>query len=421
MPFTKAMTEHVIKETIPAEQHIIDLQNVFNSNGVNKFLYLAYGETWHLAPPQLQSLLMEADLMDNGYQLSSWGRPRYREVLHRYIFEQNKLPSNCDWIVGWSSTGTRTKIYDFARLVKNAADSAPMLIFAAPSWDYQGVFGSLNYRMNSFSLSCENNFLPLIDDFHDCLKKYCSAGKNHNIVVVLNTQHNPTGVNWPEHLTKQYLQLALEYQTSILIDDAYFGVDSKSEPATSALRILFELSAGQLKQPWLAVRSLGKQFQCNGWGLGAVVGERAVMEKMGKLSYDHTYGYGGVWQSAMAKWLFMPESTDFISQFCQNLEDKKNYIKSFFSTQSDYPTKFLYNSTCSPYYLLKVPKIFHKDFYPNRSFLLDILNKHHLIVAPANMALLENDAHSDWIRLYLGPSMAIVEQACAKLAQYSWQ
>lgn len=421
MSSANALSEIIGKEKIVSDQHLIDLQAAFAKRGVEDMLYLAYGETWRLAPPKLQALLTQADTMDNGYQLTSWGRPAYREILHKYIFSQHHLPESCDWQVGWSSNGTRAKMFDFGRLIKKASSKAPKAIFPLPSWDYQRVFSANGFEICTYELQPDNNFLPNIDDFHSCLRKNCGPGENHDVLVIVNAQHNPTGVNWPTALLRQYLGLALEFQCSILLDDAYFAVDSPADPASCALSILHDLTQGlSLKQPWLMVRSLGKQFACNGWGMGATVCSRETLEKMGDLAVDHTYGYGGVWQSAMCKWLAMPDSAQFVQEFRSGLVEKKAYVQAFFKEQTSYAAELLYASTCSPYYMLRVPPKFLGEERPNRAFLLDALNNHGVVVAPANMSPSSSGAHRDWIRLYLGAHMHDVQQACGRLAAYQW-
>lgn len=423
MSFTAPMTEHVIKEKVAADQHVVDMQQVLNKRGANDFIYLAYGETWSLAPRQLQSLLSESELMDNGYQLSSWGRPKYREILHDYIFAQNRLPATCNWMVGWSSTGTRVRMFDFARLLKSTTSKKLTAIVALPSWDYQKVFGVNDFSMLNFDLTIDNAFLPNIEDFRTCLEQSCTAGEaNHHVVTILNTQHNPTGVNWPEDFTREYLKLALEYRTSILIDDAYYAVHEKNDSATSALNILFELTRGAaLEQPWIAVRSLGKQFNCNGWGLGAVIGQQNILEQMGDLHYNHSYGYGGVTQSAMSKWLTMPESQEYVNHFCEGLKEKKLFLKGFLSTHAGYPQELHYDSTCSPYYLLRVPEMFIGHEKPNHAFILELLDKCKIMLAPANMAAMETETHREWVRIYLGTSLNQIQEACARMSSYQWQ
>eukprot|EP00834_Sanchytrium_tribonematis_P006762 NODE_532_length_6386_cov_0.597264.p4 type:complete len:157 gc:universal NODE_532_length_6386_cov_0.597264:5808-5338(-) len=88
--------------------------------------------------------------------------------------------------------------------------------------------------------------------------------------ITINPQHNPTGINMSESQVNQLIQFADEHKSAFLIDDANFGICSAAKP-TIALKLLanyIQSDAYSGSLLWCQVRSLGKQFSSNGWGIG---------------------------------------------------------------------------------------------------------------------------------------------------------
>lgn len=53
---------------------------------------------------------------------------------------------------------------------------------------------------------------------------------------------------------------------------------------------------------WLATRSLGKECSCNGWALGALIAEPALLDGfVSDVLQEHQYNCGGALQWAMAE------------------------------------------------------------------------------------------------------------------------
>ena len=399
------------------------LQEHFKTKSMAEFIYMGFGETWYRAPAALRSYLGEAQAMDHGYQFSPWGKPSYRAVLRDYILRDHGLPLESEWQVAYASTGSRMRMYDFSRLLRARAQLEPAVIYALPSWDYHGVFCKNGFRALAYDLRVEEQFQPQPEKIRKLLEATAQPGQNHHLVVVINAQHNPSGVMWQKERVAAILALALEFQTSVLIDDAYYGLVNPGLERVSVLALLHELlSTSTVRIPWLAVRSLGKQFHCNGWGLGAVVGESELLHELDTLFAEHTYSYGGAAQSAMSQWLLSPLSTEFLCQISKEYAHKKAWITEFLSRHSNYPREYLYNSETTPHYLLRVPEAFQNKKNPDRSFNEDARANHNLFLSRGSMV--QDSAFPEinrWFRLYLGAEQVVIVEALKRISQYSWE
>jgi aspartate/methionine/tyrosine aminotransferase len=424
MYFESSKHELMAKETLSHNVH----SGVWSADHVDKvkdqpFIFQAYGETWFRVPETLQNLLGQAPAMDHGYQLSSWGRPSYRSILREYILQDHRIPTSTQWEVGLSSQGTRMRMFDFARWLAKRSTHQPVVVYAQPGWDYEGVFAAAQFKSHTYPLSLKEGFQPSLDAVETIMRQHAHGSDNAHIVLVLNVQHNPTGITWSKSRVTQLIELALSYRTSLLIDDAYYGVVSPGAERVSALEILHQFTETESLPPWLAVRSLGKQFHCNGWGVGAVIAEKSLMQELEGFFYQHTYPYGGFLQYAMTQWLQMKESNEFLQQLNQEYQTTKEAIVAFLAKQPAYPKEALYLSDCTPYYLIQVPpKYMQEGPAPDQSFNKDVLQQHNLLLGRGSLAYTDANAgwQNAWTRLYLGAGPEVMEESLRRLAHYSW-
>jgi len=266
-----------------------------------KPILLSLGERWEGIPPALVTALASVPPSAHGYQLSMYGLPRLRRILRDYIRDTHRLGGLDDrYEVAVSWTGTRSVMRDFAEmLAPRFGDGPPPLALAvAPAWDYAGVLEPAGFAMAYLYPGEENGWQPspgLITSWRP------QPGRRLGVVVI-NAQHNPTGLQWSPAAVEAFIRLAAEHRAAVLIDDAYYGFVDPAAGPTSALQQMIVAADSSL--PWLAVRSLGKQFNCNGWAIGAVTGPPDLLDDLvNEVRARHTYNHGVHLQSAMADWL----------------------------------------------------------------------------------------------------------------------
>ncbi|MFJ6687009.1 pyridoxal phosphate-dependent aminotransferase [Streptomyces werraensis] len=265
-------------------------------------IMLGLGERWDGTPPGLLAGLVAAPPSAHGYQLSMYGLPRLRAVLRDYLRETHRLTGFDDaFQVAVSWTGTRSAMRDFGELVAARSGGRRRLnaLAVAPAWDYGGILEPTGFRMHYLDPTAAGCWEPT----PDLVSAFAPTLSERLDLVVVNAQHNPTGLSWTGDTVRALVRLAADHQAAVLIDDAYYGfLDPDEGPTSALLELLSEPTASGL--PWLAVRSMGKQFNCNGWAIGAMTGPPALLDDLvNDVRSRHTYNHGAHLQSAMADWL----------------------------------------------------------------------------------------------------------------------
>ncbi|MEV7185427.1 pyridoxal phosphate-dependent aminotransferase [Kitasatospora sp. NPDC093102] len=269
-----------------------------SADGSREPLLLGLGETWRDTPAALVRALAEVPASAHGYQLSMYGLPRLREALESYVSRTQRLDRHAgDFRVAVSWSGTRGAMADYAQLVRDRREGPLTATVVGPSWDYAGVLEPLGFRLRYLDVSRTGWSLDA-----DEVRAFAARGERTDLLV-LNPQHNPTGESWSEPALDALLDIARADGSAILVDDAYYGFADGGERRASAVeRILDdEVLRDSL---WLAVRSLGKQFHCNGWGIGAITASPAVLDDfVNDYRARRAFNTSAVEQHAMAVWL----------------------------------------------------------------------------------------------------------------------
>lgn len=317
------------------------------------------GETWEGPPPDLLEALAHVPVQTHGYQLSPHGLPRLRALLREYLAQDLRLSQRdvgrLRVAVSWS--GTRAVMFDFARLVaRSRPPREPVALVPAPSWDYAGVLEAVGYRVAYFELSPASEFRP---DAREARRVAAAAGGSLALVVV-NAQHNPTGVDWGEPFVETLADTAARAGAALLIDDAHYWLHPPDEPPTSAAAVVCRVLAGWGHPvPWLAVRSLGKQFCCNGWALGALLGEPEIVDALvGHVAAERQYSCGGAYQWALADWLETGAAAEYLDARREGHAEKLTVARTALVGRLGYPPEALHGGQFGPFLLIPIPPAF---------------------------------------------------------------
>ena len=345
--------------------------NEYYSNGQKSGapIFLSLGETWSSIPDKLLSHLSNAPKHCHGYQISSYGYPKLRQEAERFLVNEYDLGRyryySADTIhTGICSTGTRGTMYNYARYLKDqlAGQKSPVLITAAPGWDYSGVFSSAGYKVDFFNLDPEDGFLPSTEAI---LKKIISISDDANSfpVFAMNAQHNPTGINWPAGVVADIIELLIERKIPLLIDDAYFAIHHPDIQPTSALGILFEkLPSTQSEYVWAFTRSLGKQYGCNGWGVGLVMAPSQILNAiLCTYQIDYHYNINAANQYALSLWINSADAYEHTKKLRSTIfENRKMFIQALQSTLR-YPVGAFPLSNCTSFQLFPLPSHYENE------------------------------------------------------------
>lgn len=387
-----------------------------------ELIYLGFGETWTQTAPGLVAALAELPEHAHGYIISQHGLPRLQRVLGEYVTRTHRLPPRArlgrDYQVAVCQGGTRNAMFDFGRLLLTDRDVGarrPTVVAPMPGWDYAGVFTGLGYQMRYLPLRRRNGHLPDPAELAELLTDGAA-------LVVINAQHNPTGMNWPEDTVRALVRVAVARDAAVLLDDAYYGVHDPGARPTSALRVLLDELADaptRGRRRWLTVRSLGKQFHCNGWGIGAATAHPETLDRLvNEVFYQRGFTSAVPLQEAMASWLTDPAAQRYLDQQGRAFTGKRASVRELLADRLDYPPEAYQLGEFTPYARIELPA-------GQRSvaqFRRECLAKTGVLVGVDRW-----DAHPGAgddppaFRLYLGASSGTLHEGLARMAEAGYR
>jgi N-succinyldiaminopimelate aminotransferase len=418
LPRRPDLTEVVGDGTLPNHYGDSELLARYERLGgdLDALIYLSLGETWTRAAPALVAELAHVPSHSHGYVLTPYGLPALQQVLRTYVGQDHRLGAFApgeDYEVAVAQNSTRSPMFDFGRLLLEDADGGdPVLFFPHPGWDYPGVFGGLGYRMHHYAVTAERGWEPDVAAVREALSSVPGSPK----LLVLNPQHNPTGANWSEATVRGLVRAAVETGAAVLLDDAFYGMVDPQVTATSGLRIVLE-EMTTCSGRWLAVRSLGKQFHCNGWGIGAVTGHPDTMRRMAThFLHHHAFVSAVPLQAAMAAWLGSPQSRAYLAESTARYAAARRHIAERLRADLGQPLDFV--GDCTPYLRLRVPPAYERCGDAEQRYRWDGTRRAGVLLGAGGMydpgdSGREPHAH---VRFYLGHPRPLLDEAVDRLA-----
>jgi aspartate/methionine/tyrosine aminotransferase len=399
-------------------------------------IFLSMGETWADVPSFLSSALCKVPEYSHGYQLSMYGLPQFRQALLSFAIDTQHLPAAAepgvefDLAVTW--TGTRSVMFDFGRLLRRqfASCERPVAVSTFPGWDYEGALEPSGFEMRFIGLRAEQGFSVSAGELRAELEKIAQESRGRFKLLVINAQHNPTGVNWTRETVSAAISFALENDIALLVDDAVYGVHIPSVTPTSAVDLLLQqimqIPDRNQRPQWLAVRSLGKQFNCNGWGLGYMMGPPATIDQLvNYFRVQYQYNYAGHLQHAMASWISSPESVELTT--ARNAEIAANAVTMgrLLKDELKVPPENLYPFECGLFYIFPAPPAYASKNAGAKEFLQDCFMRTGVLFSSCSGGPRAGaDTYSlPWIRFFLGARRNTLEDAVKRMieAGFCWE
>ncbi|MGH8794365.1 MAG: aminotransferase class I/II-fold pyridoxal phosphate-dependent enzyme [Stackebrandtia sp.] len=389
---------------------------------------LSFGETWSQVAPGLAERLASDPIHSHGYQLSQYGLPALRLRVRDQIRDGHRLPETSqpgrDYEVAVAWNGTRSAMFDFGRLIRDQdapADQTPVAVVAGPSWDYEGVFSCQGYRVRYHRLRPERGFQPCVDELEALCADVASRPDERLALLVVNAQHNPTAVNWDPKFVAASIAAAAERGAAVLIDDAYYAVHDDDVLPTSALSILLDLLPdlpAATRRRWLAVRSFGKQFHSNGWGIGALTaGPQTLDLLVNRYRLHNSLMYGGSYQHAMNSWLADDASQEFLARQRTTFRQRRKMIGEFLTDRLGYPDDQIHLGECSSYLMFAVPREYILSTNPAERFRRDCFAATGVLLAPVWPwpFSADEDAALPYVRMFIGPATETIHTALTRM------
>ncbi|GAA1531881.1 hypothetical protein GCM10009827_057030 [Dactylosporangium maewongense] len=320
-----------------------------------------------------------------------------------------------------SGTGTRGIMGDFARHLLDADGDGrtPAVLCAYPTWDYAGVFEPLGYEMAYWPLRAEHAWIPDPADIEHALAGIDADPGRRLALVVVNTQHNPTGATWPESVLATLFEAATARGAGILLDDAYRRVvtndaDEVSAPATLLGYFVRADAPERARRRWCRVESFGKVFACNDWGIGSVMAHPETLRAIARHTIQWAFPRGARRQWAIARWLGDPACARYLAgQRAAFGHHRSLWAKSLVGL--GWPRELTATGTATPYFLVAVPPAFRTRPDGVDAWRRDLLDRAGLLFSHASITIDGTDAGVPFLRAYLGGGEDVVVEAIRRL------
>lgn len=385
-------------------------------------LFLSLGENWRSTPAKLVEKLATVPDYAHGYQLSMFGLPALRHKLKAYVKKDYNLDDQWDrsgaYNLAVAQTGTRAVMHDFSLWFKenHCNGKTPTLLMAAPGWDYTGVFKATGYDIQYFDLHEKDGFYPNVDELSDLIKKI--DNKKNPFVFALNCQQNPTALNWKPGDVQKILWILIEKDIPVLIDDAYYAVTEPGIQPTAALKILLKLLDGDISYTWLLVRSMGKQFSCNGWGIGFYMGCMALLDSLANAyQVRRHYNTNGVSQCAMAEWVESDESYAYLDKKNRQISDNRNLLINGI-IELGWPKERIFKGNCTSFQMFPIPKKYESEETRTHHFIKDCIFRAGILMTDAWPVPYNSHTKKDigYARIFLGVESNILHEMIDRLS-----
>mgnify|MGYP005850888481 CR=1 FL=1 len=306
----------------------------------------------------IDELYREAKNQVNHRYPSSYGLMLFKEAVAEYYerrFNVKIEPSN-EVIPLW---GSKEGIANIAYAFINPGDIA---LIPDP--------GYLVYKIGTLFAGGSIYPLPLLEknnfliDLNNINKKVAKKAK----LMHLNYPNNPTTADGNINFFKEVADFAEKNNILVCHDNAYSEVyfDENKKP-------LSFLNAENSKEVGIEFNSLSKTFNMTGWRIGYAVGNKKIIESLGKYKTNVDSGIFNAIQSAGA--LALKNYQKFVKQNISIYKRRREFV---YKTLDKIGINY-YKSNSTIYVWVKVPKS-----YNSTSFAELLLNKANVVVTPGN-------------------------------------
>jgi len=306
----------------------------------------------------IEELCKEAKNPVNHRYPSSYGLMLFKEAVSDYYDSRFnvKLDPSSEVITLW---GSKEGIANVAYAFINPGDVA---LFPDP--------GYLVYKIGTLFAAGTGYTMPLLEknDFLVDLKSIVKEVAKKAKIMHLNYPNNPTSADGSIDFFNKVVDFAEKNNILVCHDNAYSEIyfDENKKPVSF-------LNAENSKEVGIEFNSLSKTFNMTGWRIGYAVGNKKVIESLGKYKTNVDSGIFNAIQLAGASAL--KNHSRYIHQ---NILIYKSRRELIYNTLDKIGIKY-YKSNSTIYIWVKVP-----GGYNSKSFAELLLNKANVVVTPGN-------------------------------------
>ena len=155
-------------------------------------------------------------------------------------------------------------------------------------------------------------------DFQPDLDRLEAAVTDRTRVILVNTQHNPTGAVFTDETLRLVLELAERHDAIVVTDEVYEHLifDGLRQHPIATLPSAHDRT--------VTISSAGKTFSTTGWKIGWITAKRELITAILAVKQFLTYVNGAPFQPAIATGLALPDA--FYARIADELQAKRDLL-----------------------------------------------------------------------------------------------
>lgn len=270
----------------------------------NNAINLAQGFPDFDPPKAITDRLEEISQLGPHQYPITMGAPNFRRALAEKCgrFMGRKIDPETEVVV---TIGSTEAMVDTLFAITNPGDK---IIMFSPYFE--------NYRAQTLLVDCEPIFVPLIPPaFNYDADVLEAAFKQGAKAILICNPSNPSGKVFTEAELKQIADLAIKYDTYVIMDEVYEHIIYEGHKHT------YMNSLPGMWERTISCSSLSKTYSITGWRLGYAIAPQHIMDKIKQYHDFNTVGAPSPLMEAAVVGLEMPDS--YYEEFGQHYAHMK--------------------------------------------------------------------------------------------------
>lgn len=270
----------------------------------NNAINLAQGFPDFDPPKVLTDRLEEISQLGPHQYPITMGAPNFRRALAEKCgrFMGRKIDPETEVVV---TIGSTEAMVDTLFAITNPGDK---IIMFSPYFE--------NYRAQTLLVDCEPIFVPLIPPaFNYDANVLEDAFKQGAKAILICNPSNPSGKVFTEAELKQIADLAIKYDTYVIMDEVYEHIVYEGH------KHIYMNSLPGMWERTISCSSLSKTYSITGWRLGYAIAPQHIMERIKQYHDFNTVGAPSPLMEAAVVGLELPDS--YYEEFGQHYAHMK--------------------------------------------------------------------------------------------------
>ena len=297
------------------------------------------------------------------------------------------------------SHGGKHALANFFATLLNPGDE---VILMSPYWtSYPEQIKVYGGKVVTIKTSQQSMFTP------DC-KDIKSAINSKTKAIIVNSPHNPTGIDYPKEWTEQFAHLMEDYPDIMLVsDEIYYLLNYRGEKTA----YYYQINPALLQQT-IIIDGISKFFASTGLRMGWAIAPESLIKGMSRFQAQTTSGANSLIQRGLLN-VELSLIEEYLEPLKKHLNDNADTLRDIYSSHG--LEDFWYQPTSAFYYLVDFSHTRYAEGVDDCSIKIceDLLEKYCVATAPGSAF---GSPHT--IRINLGIEKKLFIEAAERIVQF---